>query len=143
MDRLSGLRRIVQRVAPTAMPPARPLEPAHWSTFVEPVDATPKKEETAVALREDNETTNIEELIPLALDAHYKILKNTRLIESDDDYILKAKLVLATAQSVLSTQIKVDENRLKRRKQDDIMTILSDLRAEEKKQAALELSATE
>jgi hypothetical protein len=109
-----------------------------WKKLIDPVDLTPK----LIAPPQQDEiivTSNVQELIPMALDVHYKIMKITRLNPTDDDYVANAKLALATAQSVLNTQIKVDENQLKVRKRDDILSVLQELRDEEKKQRAIEL----
>jgi hypothetical protein len=108
-----------------------------WKQHINPVDMTPKKE--VHIYDEDTITNSVDELIPMALDVHYKIMKHTRLNPDDDDYVANAKLALSTAQSVLNTQIKVDENQLKKRKRDDIISVLQELKDEERRQAVLEL----
>jgi hypothetical protein len=111
-----------------------------WKKFLDPVDKTPRPKEITTNDQPDKITNNLSELIPLALEVHYKILKHTPLVPTNEDYIPNAKLVLATAQSIMSAQIKVDENQLRSKKQEDILTILQELRDEEKKQGVLELA---
>lgn len=138
--------------APTKKMPTPPSQmknlpaPVHedepWLRYIDVADKSPPKPQLPSADPNTDGTviTNVEELIHLALDVHYKILKNTPLNPADEDnYIANAKLVLATAQSVLGTQIKVDENQLRRRKQDDIVLILRELKDEAKKLASLEV----
>lgn len=110
-----------------------------WEQYLDPVDATPPKRQIIVAAPEES-VHHLDQLIPLALDVQYKILKHTPLEPESEDYIVNAKLVLATAQSVMSAQIKVDENQFKRQKQEDILTILQELKDEERKQGLLELA---
>jgi hypothetical protein len=130
MDRLSKLKSVVKETEETNEPSTE----VHWSTFLAPLDETPKDTKDKEPSSDLVVTNNVDDLIPLALDVHYKIMKNTELDPDADDYIAKANLVLKTAQSVLTTQIKVDENILRRKKQDDVFTILQELRDEEKKQ---------
>lgn len=132
---------------PARMPvkqlPAKVNSDEPWLDLISPTDLTPPKPKVPTGAQPNEDgtiITNVEELIHLALDVHYKILKNTPLDPNNEDtYIPNAKLVLATAQSVLGTQIKVDENQLRRRKQDDIVKILQELKDEEKKLASLEI----
>lgn len=72
-------------------------------------------------------------LIKLAFQRQYEILKNTPLEPGTEEYVANAKLVLAASTAVTSTQLKVDENSLRKRKQDDLMDILKDLRQEEQR----------
>lgn len=116
---------------------------AGWEKFANPIDKT-MRPPVPSAQEDDTVVTNtVDELIPLALDIHYRILKHTPLEPHSEDYVANAKLVLATAQSILNTQIKVDENQLRKRKADDVVKILSELRDEEKKQAAFDLLVAE
>lgn len=111
-----------------------------WKEYLEPIDRTPAREESNLpAIRDDQVTNNIDELIPTILNKIHFIASKTPLIPGEEDYVANAKLVLSAAQLVINAQIKVDENQLKRRKADDIMTVLSALKAEEKRQAALAL----
>lgn len=122
-----------------------PNEPVHnvqtWQQYLEPIDKTPAKEEHNLPSTDVvHVTNNIDELIPICLGKIHDIVRETPLIPDDEDYVAKAKLVLSATQIVISAQIKVDENQFKRRKQDDIMTVLSALKDEEKRQAALDLA---
>lgn len=114
------------------------IEPGDYTEFLSPVDITPKlpavQEES-----EEEEEVSLQTLLRLSLKKFHTILKNTPLIPHDEEYIPNAKLVLAAAQAVTSTQLKVDENQLKQRKQDDLMTILEELRAEGKKPRPIEV----
>lgn len=119
-------------------PPEDVHDDMHWSTFLAPLDKTPAREESNLpsvdVVQVDN---NLDELIPTVLSKIHFIAKETPLIPGDEEYVANAKLVLSAAQLVINAQIKVDENQLKRRKADDIMSVLSALKAEEKKQLAL------
>lgn len=131
-----------EKAPPVAMPVEEP-----WKQFLDPIDKTPPKKQLTIIStqqeKDDNEPVHLDELIPLALNKFRWILKNTPLVPDREDYIANAKLVLATAQAVTTAQIKVDENRLRRRKQEDILTVLQALRDEEKKQALFEAALEE
>lgn len=117
-----------------------PVDDNHWTNYLQPQDKTPVQEVKLPTVVDEEPTSHVDQLIPLALKVHHDILSAPLPHHEDEGYIPLAKIKLATAQSILSTQIKVDENQLKRRKQDDIMSILEELRDEEKKQAALEIT---
>ena len=112
-----------------------------WKQFLDPVDKTPARQEIAIATSDD--VQHLDQLIPLTLQKIHKIIKDTPLVPEDEDYIPNAKLVLAAASSVMNAQIKVDENQLRRRKQEDILIVLKALQDEERKQALLEVVLAE
>lgn len=114
-----------------------------YKQFLNPTDKTPPKKiypKTPLVMNEDVEDVDLRQLLKMSLSTYYKIMKHTPLDPNDtENYIANAKLALAAANSVTTAQIKVDENQLKARKQDDILTVLKALKDEEAKQAKKEL----
>lgn len=130
-QRLAQLRNLDFGVVEIVAPEAEP-----WHDYLNPVDKTPAKPAVQSLTTIDDETiVDLKELLRMSLKVHYDIMKNTPLIPTNEDYIANAKLALSTAQSIIGAQIKVDENQLKARKQDDILTILQELKDEETLQA--------
>lgn len=118
-------------------------DPEPWRKYLDVEDTTPQLPATQEPEQVVTIVNSVDELIPLALKIHLDILNNPLPHHTDENYVAHAKLKLATSQSIFSTQIKVDENILKKRKQDDIMSVLKELRDEEQKQRAFDLALEE
>lgn len=139
--RLRELRELVEN---SQKEPQVSSQDSHYSQFLAPIDTTPPKEDKALAVVEDEESSeSLDTLIKLSFKGLKKILKETLLDPNDSEtYVQNAKLVLSAAQAVTSIQLKVDENKLKAKKTDAIRTILAELKADEAKAlSVLELSA--
>lgn len=139
--RLRELRELVEN---SQKEPQVSAQDSHYSQFLAPIDTTPPKEDKALAVVEDEESSeSLDTLIKLSFKGLKKILKETLLDPNDSEtYVQNAKLVLSAAQAVTSIQLKVDENKLKAKKTDAIRTILAELKADEAKAlSVLELSA--
>ncbi len=136
--RLKGLKEIVQASGKEASP----AYDEGWKKFLVPIDKTPAKEEPKLPVVQD-EDISLDSLIKQTFKVYKKILEDTPLNPDEEGYVNNAKLVLSAGQAIMSTQLKVDENKLKARKVDDIKTILEELRDDQKKAALLNLSVSE
>ena len=131
----------VQKSKPVALSEPDNFQAGHWATIVETITSDPtagvRTSPSVLSV-----TNDLEGLTPKALQVVHELLE-LPLDMNDENFVQVARVKLEAAKLSLGTQLKVDENWLKKEKTDKIFTILQELKDEENRMGVLHLQAIE